>query len=88
MIIVDSNDKVIQSTKTMFSNVVVQQWLENFLNRRASHDFTMESEFITLDKVTEKAEWLCQFLEHILRWSKPMPAITIYCDSQSAIDKA
>ena len=46
---------------------------------------TMKSEFISLDKCGEKAEWLCQFLEDIPRWPKHVPAICIHCDSQSAI---
>ena len=33
---------------------------------------TMESEFIALDKVTEEAEWLRQFLEDIPRWLQPV----------------
>ena len=49
---------------------------------------TMELKFITLDKATEEAEWLCQFLEDIPRWQKYVSAITIHCDSQSAIGKS
>ena len=49
---------------------------------------TMESEFIALDKAGEEAEWLHQFLEDILIWPKPVPAICIQCDSQSAIGRA
>ena len=49
---------------------------------------TMESEFIALDKCGEEAEWLRQFLEDIPRWPKPVPAICIHCDSQSAIGRA
>lgn len=48
----------------------------------------MESEFITLDKAAEEAEWLRQFLEDIPRWSKPVPAISIHCDNQAAIGRA
>ncbi|XP_022858372.1 putative glutathione peroxidase 7, chloroplastic [Olea europaea var. sylvestris] len=48
----------------------------------------MESEFIALDKATEEAEWLRQFVENIPRWSKPMPAICVYCDNQSAIGRS
>ncbi|KAL0403100.1 UNVERIFIED_CONTAM: hypothetical protein Sradi_1950800 [Sesamum radiatum] len=44
---------------------------------------TMESEFIALDKAGEEAEWLRNFLED--SWTKPVPAIMIHCDSQSAI---
>ena len=49
---------------------------------------TMESEFIALDKCGEEAEWLPNFLEDIPRWPKPVTAISIQCDSQSAIGKA
>ena len=49
---------------------------------------TMESEFIPLDKCGEEAEWLRNFLEDIPRWPKPVTAISIHCDSQSAIGRA
>ena len=49
---------------------------------------TMESEFIALDKAGEEAEWLRQFIEDIPRWPKPVSAICIHCDSQSAIGRA
>ena len=49
---------------------------------------TMESEFIALDKAGEEAEWLRHFLEDIPICPKPVPAICIHCDSQSAIDRA
>jgi len=49
---------------------------------------TMESEFIALDKAGEEAEWLRNFLEDIPCWPKPVTAITIHCDSQSAIGRA
>ena len=49
---------------------------------------TIESTFIALDKCGEEAEWLRQFLEDILRWPKPVPAISIHCDSQSTIGRA
>ncbi|GKF68380.1 hypothetical protein Tco_0198059, partial [Tanacetum coccineum] len=48
----------------------------------------MESEFIALDKCGEEAEWLRQFVEDIQRWPKPVTAISIHCDSQSAIGRA
>ena len=48
----------------------------------------MESEFIALDKSGEEAEWLRQFLEDIPGWPKPVSAISIHCDSQSAIGRA
>lgn len=49
---------------------------------------TMESEFIALDKAAEEAEWLRNFLEDIPMWEKPVPALRIHCDSQSAIARA
>ncbi|KAL0712010.1 hypothetical protein Bca4012_018988 [Brassica carinata] len=48
----------------------------------------MESEFIALDKAAEEAEWLRNFLEDVPMWEKPVPAIRIHCDSQSAIARA
>ncbi|KAK4401028.1 Retrovirus-related Pol polyprotein from transposon TNT 1-94 [Sesamum angolense] len=48
---------------------------------------TMESEFIALDKAGEEAEWLRNFLEDIPCWTKPVPAIMVHCDSQSAIGR-
>lgn len=47
---------------------------------------TMKSEFITLDKVGEKAKWLRNFLEDISCWPKPTPTISMHCDSQSTIE--
>ena len=46
---------------------------------------TMESEFIALDKATEEAEWLHQFVKDIPCWLRPVPAICIHCNSQSVI---
>ncbi|GJX69897.1 hypothetical protein Tco_0307068, partial [Tanacetum coccineum] len=48
----------------------------------------MESEFIMLDKCGEEAEWLRQFVEDIPRWPKPVTAISIHCDSKSAMGRA
>ncbi|KAL0291348.1 UNVERIFIED_CONTAM: hypothetical protein Sangu_2535300, partial [Sesamum angustifolium] len=48
----------------------------------------MESEFIALDKAGEEAEWLRSFLEDIPCWTKPVPAIMVHCDCQSAIGRA
>ena len=50
--------------------------------------YTMEYEFISLDKCGEEAKWLCHFLEDIPRWPRPMPPICIHCDSQSTIGRA
>ncbi|PHT74256.1 hypothetical protein T459_21533 [Capsicum annuum] len=47
----------------------------------------MESEFITLDKAGEEAEWLQNFLEDIPYWPKPVAPVCIHCDSQAAISR-
>ena len=44
-----------------------------------THSTVMEAEFVALDKCTEEAEYLRQFLEDILRWPKPVTAIGIHC---------
>ena len=49
---------------------------------------TMEAEFVALDKCSEEAEWLRQFLEDIPDWTKLVSAICIHCDSQSIIGRA
>ena len=48
----------------------------------------MESEFISLDKAREEAEWLHYFLEDIPIWPKSMLAFCIHSDSQSTIYRA
>ena len=49
---------------------------------------TMESEFISLDKCGEEAEWLHHFLKDIPRWQQSVPPICIHYDSQSTIGRA
>ena len=49
---------------------------------------TMEAEYVALDKCGEEAEWLRNFVEDIPEWAKPVPAICLYCDNQSAIGRA
>ncbi|PHT55025.1 hypothetical protein CQW23_03511 [Capsicum baccatum] len=48
----------------------------------------MESEFITLDKAGEEAEWLQNFLEDISYYPKPVAPVCIHCNSQAAIGRA
>ena len=48
----------------------------------------MESKFIASDKTEKEAEWLHNFLEDIPMWPKPVPAICIHCDSETAIGRA
>jgi hypothetical protein len=49
---------------------------------------TMESEFIALASACREAEWLKNMLVDIPLGEKPIPAISMFCDSQSAICKA
>ena len=42
---------------------------------------TIESEFITLDKMGEESEWLHNFLEDIPMWPKLVPTICIHCNN-------
>ena len=46
---------------------------------------TMESEFVALEKAGTEAEWLRNLLVDILKWDKPLPSISLHCDSQAAI---
>ena len=68
-----------------FGGVVVS-W--KTLRKTCIARYTMESEFIVLDKTTEEAESLRNFLEDIPSWPKLMSAISIHCDSQSTIGRA
>ncbi|PHT34837.1 hypothetical protein CQW23_26637 [Capsicum baccatum] len=47
----------------------------------------MESEFITLDKAGEEAEWLRNFLEDIPYWPKLVAPVCTHCDSQAVIGR-
>ena len=41
----------------------------------------MESEFVALEKVGTEAEWLRNSLADIPKWDKPLPSISLHCDS-------
>ena len=45
----------------------------------------MESEFVALEKVGTEAEWLRNLFVDIPKWDKPLPSISLHCDSQVAI---
>ena len=49
---------------------------------------TMESEFIALAAAGKEAEWLRNMLLDIKLWPKPMPAISLRCDSQATMSRA
>ncbi|XP_075074624.1 uncharacterized protein LOC142162200 [Nicotiana tabacum] len=46
---------------------------------------TMESEFIALVATGKEAEWLRNMLLDIKLWPQPMPAISIFCDSETTM---
>ena len=48
----------------------------------------MESEFIALAGVGKEAEWLRNLLLDIKLWPQSIPAISLYCDSESTMSKA
>ncbi|RVW46251.1 Retrovirus-related Pol polyprotein from transposon TNT 1-94 [Vitis vinifera] len=48
----------------------------------------MEVEFIALENESSKAEWLRNFLADISLWMKPIPSVSMHCDSQATIAKA
>ena len=45
----------------------------------------MESEFVTLEKAGTEAEWIRNLLVDIPKWDKPLPSISLHCDSQATI---
>lgn len=49
---------------------------------------TMEAEFIALDASGKEAEWLRNLLLDIELWPQPMPAISVYCDSEATLSRA
>ena len=49
---------------------------------------TMESEFIALASAVKEAKWLRNMFYDIELWPQPIPAISIYCNSQATMSKA
>ena len=45
----------------------------------------MESEFVALENAGTEAEWLRNLLADIPKWDKPLPSISLHCDSQATI---
>ena len=43
----------------------------------------MESEFVRLEKASTETEWLRNVLGDIPKWDKPLPPISLHCDSQA-----
>ncbi|GKB16612.1 hypothetical protein Tco_0850535 [Tanacetum coccineum] len=51
-------------------------------------DSTMAAEFVALASCYKEAEWLRDLLINIPLWTKPMPPISVYCDSQSTLSRS
>ncbi|GJU47087.1 hypothetical protein Tco_1204353 [Tanacetum coccineum] len=51
-------------------------------------DFTMAAEFVALASCYKEVEWLRDLLINIPLWTKPMPPISVYCDSQSTLSRS
>ena len=48
----------------------------------------MEYEFVALAAAGKEAEWLRNLLLEIELWPQPMPAISLYCDSEATMSRA
>ena len=48
----------------------------------------MESEFIALIAAGKEAKWLRNMLLDIELWPQPIPAISVYCDSEATLGRA
>ena len=48
----------------------------------------MESEFITLAAANKEAEWLRNMLLDTELWPQPIPAISVYYDSEATLSRA
>lgn len=48
----------------------------------------MASEFVALAACSKEAEWLRHLLLEIPLWPKPMPPVSIHCDSQATLSRA
>lgn len=48
----------------------------------------MAAEFVALAATSKEAEWLRNLLIEIPVWPKPMPSISIHCDSESTLSRA
>ncbi|XP_074293075.1 secreted RxLR effector protein 161-like [Silene latifolia] len=49
---------------------------------------TMESKFIALPAAGKEAEWLRNLVHEIPVWPRPIPPISIHCDSSATLAKA
>ena len=48
----------------------------------------MEVDFIALENASSEAKWLRNLLVDIPLWTRPIPSVSMRCDSQVAIAKA
>ena len=58
------------------------------LFRSCITDSTMASEFVALASCSKEAEWLMNLLLEINLWPKPMPPVSLHCDSEATLSQA
>ena len=51
-------------------------------------DSTMAAEFVALASCCKEVEWLRNLLIEIPIWPKPMPLVSIHCDSEATLSRA
>ena len=49
---------------------------------------TMELEFVALVASCKEGEWQKNILLEIKLWAQPMPAFSLYCDSEAVMSRA
>lgn len=50
-------------------------------------DTTMATKFVALSSSCKECEWLKDLLNEISLWLKPIPRISIHCDSEATLAK-
>lgn len=68
-----------------YTLLVGPQFLGGFKKKTCITHFTMEWEFVALVAGGEEAEWLRNLLLEIPIWLRPMPPISLHCDSTSTL---
>ena len=51
-------------------------------------DSTMAAEFVALASCSKEAEWLRNLLLEIPIWPKPVPPLSLHCDSEATLSRA
>ena len=51
-------------------------------------DSTMAAEFVALASCSKEAEWLRNLVLEFPLWPKPMPPVSLHCDSEATLSRA